>query len=99
MKVSPDILQSELIGLRAKVAKSLHADYLGIKGKVIDETRKTLVILHGDERKTVAKDVAVFTSPCRMGRLWRSMAKQSSDDLKIGLKDRSGEGGKGCPFP
>lgn len=60
MKVSPDILQSELIGLRAKVAKSLHADYLGIKGKVIDETRKTLVILHRNERKTVAKDVAVF---------------------------------------
>jgi len=60
VKVSPDILQSELIGLRAKVAKSLHADYLGIKGKVIDETRKTLVILHGNERKTVTKDVAVF---------------------------------------
>jgi len=60
VKVSPDILQSELIGLRAKVAKSLHADYLGIKGKVIDETRKTLVILHGNERKTVTKNVAVF---------------------------------------
>jgi len=60
VKVSPDILQSEFIGLRARVVKSLHADYLGIKGKVIDETRKTLVILHGNERKTVPKDVAVF---------------------------------------
>lgn len=60
VKVSPDILQSELIGLRARVAKSLHADYLGIKGKVIDETRKTLVILHRNEKKTVIKDVAVF---------------------------------------
>jgi len=60
VKVSPDILQSELIGLHAKVVKSLHADYLGIKGRVIDETRKTLVILHGNERKTIAKDVAVF---------------------------------------
>ncbi len=60
MKVSPDILQSELIGLHARVAKSLHADYLGIKGKVIDETRKTLIILHRNERKTVTKGVAVF---------------------------------------
>ncbi|MEM2936743.1 MAG: ribonuclease P protein component 1 [Candidatus Bathyarchaeia archaeon] len=60
MKLSPDILQSELIGLHAKVAKSLHADYLGIKGKVIDETKKTLVILHGNERKTVTKDAAIF---------------------------------------
>jgi ribonuclease P protein subunit POP4 len=60
VKVSPDILQSELIGLRARVAKSLQADYLGIKGKVIDETRKTLVILHENKRKAVIKDVAVF---------------------------------------
>jgi len=60
VKVSPDILQSELIGLRARVGRSPHADHLGIKGRVIDETRKTLVILHGNERKTVPKDVAVF---------------------------------------
>ena len=60
MKVSPEILQGELIGLRARVTKSLHADYLGINGKIIDETRKTLVILHENERKTVTKDVAVF---------------------------------------
>jgi len=60
VKVSPDILQSELIGLHARVARSPHADYLGIKGKVIDETRKTLVILHRNERKIVIKGVAVF---------------------------------------
>lgn len=60
MKITPDIIRSELIGTEAKVARSRHLDYVGIIGKVIDETRNTLVILHESERKRIVKDSAVF---------------------------------------
>jgi len=60
MKIAPVILQHELIGLNARVVKSLHPDYVGIAGRVIDESRNTLVIRHENKRKTVTKRVAVF---------------------------------------
>jgi ribonuclease P protein subunit POP4 len=60
MKVTPDIIRCEFIGTEAKVAKSRHADYVGLSGKVLDETRKTITILHEGKRKTIVKDSAVF---------------------------------------
>ena len=60
MKVTPAILQHEFIGLRAKVVRSPNRYYRGISGKVIDETRNTLVILHKGRRKTIIKELAVF---------------------------------------
>ena len=60
MKITPDIIRYELIGTEAKIAKSRHLGYVGIIGKVIDETRNTLVILHESERKRIVKDSAVF---------------------------------------
>ncbi len=60
MRVTPAILQHEFIGLEAKVVRSTHPDYVGIAGKVIDETRNTLVIRHRDIDKVVIKNIAVF---------------------------------------
>jgi len=60
MKVTPAVLQQCLIGLNAKVSKSSNPEYIGINGKVIDETRNTLVISYKEKEKTVVKDVAVF---------------------------------------
>lgn len=60
MKVTPAIIQREFIGLNAKVARSPNPNYIGIKGKVINETRNTLVILHKNQKKAVIKEVAVF---------------------------------------
>ena len=60
MRVTPTILQHEFIGLDVKVARSSHPNYVGIAGKVINETRNTLVILHKNERKTIVKGVAIF---------------------------------------
>lgn len=59
MKVTPNVLQQCFIGLNAKVAQSSNPDYIGLSGKVVDETRNTFVISN-DEDKTVIKDVAVF---------------------------------------
>jgi ribonuclease P protein subunit POP4 len=60
VKINPSILQKELIGLNVKVAKSPNSDLLGISGKVIDETRNTLVVRHENSDKIISKNVAVF---------------------------------------
>lgn len=60
MKVTPAIVQHEFIGLNAKVVGSPQSSYVGIKGRVVDETRNTLIILHKNEKKTVIKETAVF---------------------------------------
>jgi ribonuclease P protein subunit POP4 len=60
MKVTPTIVQQELIGLNAKVVGSSHPSYVGIEGRVVDETRSTLIILHKNKKKTVTKNTSVF---------------------------------------
>jgi len=60
MRVTPAILQQELIGLNARVVKSSQPNYVGISGKVVDETRNTLVILSENKKKIVIKNVATF---------------------------------------
>ncbi len=60
MKITPALLQHELIGLDARVVKSSHPNYVGIAGKVLNETRNTLVIQHKNKKKIVVKGVAVF---------------------------------------
>ena len=54
------IVQSELIGLKAKVVKSNNPSYVGISGSVTDETRNTLTIRQGNTDRIVVKDQAVF---------------------------------------
>jgi len=60
MKVTPAILQYEFIGLHAKVVGSSHSNYVGIEGRVVNETRNTFTILHENREKTVIKNAAVF---------------------------------------
>lgn len=60
MKVTPAILQHDLIGLNAKVVKSANSDYANITGKVLDETRNTVTILHRNKKKIIVKNAAVF---------------------------------------
>jgi len=60
VKVTPDIIRCEFIGTEARVAKSTNPSCVGIRGKVIDETKNTFTILHNGERKMVIKDTSVF---------------------------------------
>jgi ribonuclease P protein subunit POP4 len=49
--MEPDrITQQELIGLDAEVVYGANLCMVGIKGRVIDETRNTLVISAGEEK-------------------------------------------------
>lgn len=60
MKVTPEIVQHEFIGLKVKVVKSINPDCVGIKGKVIDETRNTFVLACNGREKRVIKETSVF---------------------------------------
>ena len=60
MKVTPAILQQDFIGLDARVVRSSHPDYVGIAGRVLDETRNTISILHKEKKKIIIKSTAVF---------------------------------------
>ncbi len=60
IKVTSSLIQHEFIGFDAKVVKSSNPHIVGIAGKVVDETRNTLTILHRGKKRVVIKDVAVF---------------------------------------
>ena len=53
-------LRRELIGLEAKVVKATNPSYVGISGRVIDETRNTFVLLHDGVEKRIIKETSVF---------------------------------------
>jgi ribonuclease P protein subunit POP4 len=60
MKVTPDIVRCELIGLESQIVQSRNSDNLGIRGRIINETRKTFTILQGEKKKMVIKSSSVF---------------------------------------
>jgi len=57
-----NILRHELIGLDVEILESSNPSLVGIKGRVVDETRNTLIIERYDNNKEimVPKDIAVF---------------------------------------
>jgi ribonuclease P protein subunit POP4 len=60
MKATPDLIRYEFIGIEAKISESKHSSYVGLSGKIIDETRNTFTILNEGRRKTVLKNSSVF---------------------------------------
>ncbi len=60
MKGMSPLLQHDLIGLNAKVASSSNSDCTNITGRVLEETRNTITVLHRNKKKIVVKDAAVF---------------------------------------
>ncbi len=60
MKITPDIIRHEFIGIEGKVAKSPHQDYTNVGGKVIGETRNTFIFQKGSRRRSVIKESAIF---------------------------------------
>ncbi len=59
MRVTADIIREEFISCEAEVAESRHKDYVGISGKVTDESRNTFTILDRKHR-VIVKESAIF---------------------------------------
>ena len=60
MKVTTDIIRDEFIGTEEKKVESRHAEYVGISGQVVDETKNTFTIIQTGKPKNVIKEAAVF---------------------------------------
>ena len=60
MKITPDIIRGEFIGTESRVTGSQHPDYVGINGRVINETKNTFTIFHAGKAKNIIKESAVF---------------------------------------
>ncbi len=49
------LLQTPLIGLKAKILSSTNHCNVGIAGTIVDETKNTLTIMEGSKKKLVLK--------------------------------------------
>jgi len=90
MKVTPDIIRYEFIGAEGKVAKSLHADYVGLSGKVVGETRNTFTLLNEGQAKSIIKEFSVFNFTFDDGTVvdidGKLLVGRSEDRLKKNIK-------------
>jgi len=55
-----NVLKHEIIGLDARVSGGTNKQLVGLKGKIIDETRNTITIFDGRYKRIVPKDVAIL---------------------------------------
>jgi ribonuclease P protein subunit POP4 len=90
VKVTPDIIRYDFIGTEGKIAESTHADYVGIHGDVINETKNTFTIMHKGKAKSVVKNSAVFNFKFSDGTIVRIDGKllvgRPEDRLKKAVK-------------
>jgi ribonuclease P protein subunit POP4 len=55
-----DIVKHELIGLKTKVVDSKNKANIGIQGKIIDETKNTIIIQSkGDKKKLFKTNITI----------------------------------------
>ena len=90
MKVTPDIINREFIGVQGIVANSPHLDYVGVGGKVIGETRNTFTFLDEGHRRNIIKESAIFDFNFEDGTIVQIDGKllvgRSEDRLKKNIK-------------
>ena len=60
MRTPKNILTHEFIGLHCKVVGSKNRYYVGIEGKIIDESMKTMTLKTKKGKKVVTKKNTVF---------------------------------------
>ncbi len=65
-----NIIHHELIGLETLIAYSTNPSLIGIKGRIIDETKNVLTIETDTKEKTVPKSCSsfIFTIPAVEGK-------------------------------
>ncbi len=85
-----NILQHELVGLQAMVSGSSHGGHVGMSGKIVDETRQTLTILHKDGSAVLPKHVAVLHVWLPTGEIVKVQGKMLVGRPEDRIKTRMG---------
>lgn len=78
-----NVLMHEFIGLEAKVAECACREMKGISGRVVDETKNTLVIRTSRGEKTIPKKGSVFCL-----KLGNMLVKVDGNRIAMRLHDR-----------
>lgn len=78
-----DFRRREFIGLEVEVLDSTCASFIGLKGKVVDETRNTLKVDAGGSEKVVPKDCCEF-----LFREGTGTHRVSGKDIRFRPEDR-----------
>jgi len=90
MKITPEIINHEFIGVQGIVARSPHLNYIGIGGKVIEETRNTFTFLGEGQRRSIIKESAIFNFNFEDGTIVQIDGKllvgRTEDRLKKSVK-------------
>lgn len=60
MKITPNIIKQEFIGSQIEIFRSNHADYIGLNGRIVNESKNTFSILHKNKIKKIIKNSAIF---------------------------------------
>ena len=60
MKITPNIIKHEFIGTFGTITKSNHSDYLGLSGRVVNETKNTISFFHNSKIKKIIKNSSTF---------------------------------------
>lgn len=56
-----NLIQHELIGLKAEVIEGSNPDLVGRKGVIVDETRNTITLSENEELKIIPKKEVTFS--------------------------------------
>jgi len=60
-----EIIGSELIGLILEVTRAKNKSLIGLKGRVVDETKNTLVIRTNHKEKKILKNQVILKIPVK----------------------------------
>jgi ribonuclease P protein subunit POP4 len=90
MKVTPDVIRYEFIGLQGKVADSPHHDYIGVGGQVVGESKNTFTFHYEGKNRSVIKESAIFNFQFDDGTIveidGKLLVGRSEDRLKKSVK-------------
>ncbi len=90
MITSRNILQHEIIGLHTKITESSDAGLVDASGKILDETRQTVTVLHENRPVIVPKSVAVFRFMLPNGEIVQVQGKMLVGRPEDRIKTRMG---------
>ena len=60
MRTRKNILYSTFVGLQVEIVNSSQHDLVGLKGKVVDETKNLIIIEKGEKEVKIQKVSSVF---------------------------------------
>lgn len=90
MKITPNIIKHEFIGTYGIISKSNHSDYLGLSGKVVNETKNTISFLNKNKIKKIVKNSSTFRFKFQDGTITEIeghlLVGRSEDRLKKKIK-------------